>query len=265
VVTANGTAGIKERAESNEGTGRIAQAYRAEEGSDTLPIAVGRIAFLTDRSHAEALPALTSLGLDVKTLPVSPDSVSYLTDLAPELVVVDAMADPEAAFSALSLLAAVRAKPAPVMAVVGHADLDRFAWDQVVDELVRSDASASELRLRLAILTRRTGGAGEATLRLGPLAMSRDTYQVAVSGRVLDLTYKEFELLRFLVEHAGRVYTRTELLSEVWGYNFYGGTRTVDVHVRRLRAKLGPEHEGLIQTVRGVGYRSAAERDGTSP
>jgi DNA-binding response OmpR family regulator len=83
---------------------------------------------------------------------------------------------------------------------------------------------------------------------------------VLVAGRILDLTYKEFELLKFLVQRPGRVFTRTELLSEVWGYNFYGGTRTVDVHVRRLRAKLGPEHEALIQTVRGVGYRAAEPR-----
>ena len=97
-------------------------------------------------------------------------------------------------------------------------------------------------------------------IRLGPLAIDTDTYQVVVAGRVLDLTYKEFELLRFLVQRPGRVFTRTELLSQVWGYNFYGGTRTVDVHVRRLRAKLGPEHESIIQTIRGVGYRAAEPR-----
>src|SRR5205814_1846678 len=83
-----------------------------------------------------------------------------------------------------------------------------------------------------------------------------ETYRVTAEGRPLDLTYKEFELLRFLAQHPGRVYTRPGLLREVWGYDFYGGTRTVDVHVRRLRAKLGPEHEHLIQTVRGVGYRN---------
>jgi DNA-binding response OmpR family regulator len=107
------------------------------------------------------------------------------------------------------------------------------------------------------MLARRTGWTGEATLRLGPLSINTDTYQVTVGGRVLDLTYKEFELLRFLVQRPGRVFTRSALLQEVWGYNFYGGTRTVDVHVRRLRAKLGPEYENLIETVRGVGYRAA--------
>jgi len=131
----------------------------------------------------------------------------------------------------------------------------------VADELVFSWTSAAELKLRLAMLARRTGGAGEAMLKLGPLAINTETYQVTVSGRVLDLTYKEFELLRFLVSRPGRVFTRSALLSEVWGYNFYGGTRTVDVHVRRLRAKLGSEHEALIETIRGVGYRAADPED----
>jgi DNA-binding response OmpR family regulator len=107
------------------------------------------------------------------------------------------------------------------------------------------------------MLLRRTGGDAETTVRLGPLVIDTETYRVSVAGTPVDLTYKEFQLLRFLVQRPGRVFTRTDLLLEVWGYDFYGGTRTVDVHVRRLRAKLGVEHEGLIETVRGVGYRAA--------
>jgi DNA-binding response OmpR family regulator len=80
------------------------------------------------------------------------------------------------------------------------------------------------------------------------------SYSAKVNGRPLDLTYKEFELLRFLAQHPGRVFTREQLLSEVWGYDYFGGTRTVDVHIRRLRAKLG-DLEALIGTVRNVGYR----------
>ena len=94
-------------------------------------------------------------------------------------------------------------------------------------------------------------------IRLGALALDTETYRVTANGRSLDLTFKEFELLRFLASSPGRVFTRPTLLREVWGYDFYGGTRTVDVHVRRLRAKLGPEHEHLIETVRSVGYRAA--------
>ena len=95
----------------------------------------------------------------------------------------------------------------------------------------------------------------------GTPAIDTESYRVTALGRPLDLTFKEFELLRFLASRAGRVFTRPALLREVWGYDFYGGTRTVDVHVRRLRAKLGPEHEHLIQTVRSVGYRAADAED----
>jgi len=220
---------------------------------------VGRIVFLSDRSPAEALPAVQSLGFDVKTEPLAPDSLAHLPDLSPSVIVCDGEDNPEQAYRLVSLLAASRAQ-IPVVALLSRPDLERFPWHEIADEFVHSGASAVELKLRLAMLARRTGGAGEAVVRLGPLSMNTETYQVFVSGRVLDLTYREFEVLRFLIQRPGRVFTRGELLSEVWGYNFYGGTRTVDVHIRRLRAKLGPEHEGLIQTVRGVGYRAAEPR-----
>jgi DNA-binding response OmpR family regulator len=85
--------------------------------------------------------------------------------------------------------------------------------------------------------------------------LNLETYQAAVAGKALDLTYMEYELLRFLAARPGKVFTRETLLSRVWGYEYYGGARTVDVHVRRLRAKLGEEHAHLIETVRSVGYR----------
>jgi DNA-binding response OmpR family regulator len=214
---------------------------------------VGRVVFLTDRPLAEALPALHALGFDVKAQPLAPESVAHLDDLSPSVVFVDAEENPDHAFRLLGLITE-GGLAVPVVAVVTRPDLERFAWAEVADEFVHSGASAAELQVRLAMLARRAGGGDDGTLRLGPLVVNVDTYQVSVAGRLLDLTYKEFELLRFLIQRAGRVFTRSELLSEVWGYNFYGGTRTVDVHVRRLRAKLGPEHEGLIRTVRGVGY-----------
>lgn len=92
-------------------------------------------------------------------------------------------------------------------------------------------------------------------IRSGELTIDEATYTARLRGRVLDLTFKEFELLKYLAQHPGRVFTRAQLLQEVWGYDYFGGTRTVDVHVRRLRAKLGAEYESLIGTVRNVGYR----------
>jgi DNA-binding response OmpR family regulator len=107
-------------------------------------------------------------------------------------------------------------------------------------------------------------------VRAGELNIDPDTYAAKLKGRPLDLTYKEFELLKFLSQHPGRVFTRDQLLREVWGYDYYGGTRTVDVHVRRLRAKLGSEYESMIGTVRQVGYkfvvppnRALPDRDAT--
>jgi DNA-binding response OmpR family regulator len=92
-------------------------------------------------------------------------------------------------------------------------------------------------------------------IRNGDLTIDEATYTARLRNRILDLTFKEFELLKYLAQHPGRVFTRAQLLQEVWGYDYFGGTRTVDVHVRRLRAKLGAEHEQLIGTVRNVGYR----------
>ena len=92
-------------------------------------------------------------------------------------------------------------------------------------------------------------------IRSGEVVVDDATYTAKIGGRTLDLTFKEFELLKYLAQHPGRVFSRQQLLQEVWGYDYFGGTRTVDVHVRRLRAKLGPENETLIGTVRNVGYR----------
>ena len=118
-----------------------------------------------------------------------------------------------------------------------------------------------DARLRLAI-TRADPGETEESgpIRAGDVVIDEATYSARVRGQILDLTYKEFELLKFLAQHPGRVFSRAQLLQEVWGYDYFGGTRTVDVHVRRLRAKLGSEHESLIGTIRNVGYRFVADR-----
>ena len=139
--------------------------------------------------------------------------------------------------------------------LVERPDLERYPWHEVADEFVYPGAPEGGARVRLAMLRRRVGAPTAASSAWATCSIDTETYRVTAPGRSLDLTFKEFELLRFLATLAGRVYTRPALLREVWGYDFYGGTRTVDVHVRRLRAKLGAEHEQLIETVRCVGYR----------
>jgi DNA-binding response OmpR family regulator len=211
---------------------------------------------LTDRSPDLALPALAQAGVVAKHDNLSEAILGEALALSPDLVLVDAAENPGQAFS---VLRALRERDAgmPVVAIVERGDLERFAWEDLADDVLFPGAPAAEIRVRLAMLRRRSGAGDGSTIRLGPMTLDVDTYRVTVAGRPLDLTFKEFEVLRFLASRPGRVFTRPTLLREVWGYDFYGGTRTVDVHVRRLRAKLGPENEDLIQTVRGVGYRAA--------
>jgi DNA-binding response OmpR family regulator len=216
-----------------------------------------RILFLSDRSPDQVLPAALGLGVDVKSETPSADTLARLPDLSPDLVVADGAGDPERAVEVLTSLRAAGG-PVGVLAVVSRADLGRFPWAEVADDVIFPEATEAEVRLRANLIRSRRGDVGDAVIRLGAVAINVETYQVTVGGRPLDLTFKEFELLRHFAQHPGRAASRARLLQEVWGYDFYGGTRTVDVHVRRLRAKLGPEHEHLIETVRGVGYRAAS-------
>ncbi len=128
------------------------------------------------------------------------------------------------------------------------------------DDWLLPNAGPAEIETRLRLARDRASSrAAEPTAAVGDLVVDEDSYQVRLRGEPLDLTYKEFELLKALAMSPNRVFTRELLLSEVWGYDYYGGSRTVDVHIRRLRAKLGPEHESMIVTVRGVGYKLVPE------
>jgi DNA-binding response OmpR family regulator len=218
------------------------------------------LVLLSDRAPEAALPALADLRFDVKVDALAASALDHVRELEPAVLLVDADENPGQAWS---LLQAVQAADLqiPILAVIDPDGVERYPWHEVVDEFVFPGAPPAEIGLRVAVLRRRAGVSDEPTIRLGALSIDTETYRVTAQGRPLDLTFKEFELLRFLASRAGRVFTRPALLREVWGYDFYGGTRTVDVHVRRLRAKLGPEHEHLIQTVRSVGYRAAEAED----
>ena len=180
-----------------------------------------------------------------------------LIPIHPDLLLVDATADTSVAEEATRRLSmAWEVGLPPILVVVDETGIDRFRFEAGADDFVMTGAAPGEVAARLALLTRRAGHGDEATvLKVGDLTVNPENYQVYVRGRPLDLTYKEFELLKFLAQRPGRVCDRDLLLREVWGFDYYGGTRTVDVHVRRLRAKLGAEHETLIETIRNVGYR----------
>jgi len=172
----------------------------------------------------------------------------------PDVCIVDATKDLTAGRETCRALKEL-APRMPVMAAMAPDALDALGPDWNVDSFVIEGAGPEELVARVRLLVGSHLVDSPATIRIGELSIDPETYQVRLRGRPLDLTYKEFELLRYLAQRPARVFSRSQLLQEVWGYDYFGGTRTVDVHVRRLRAKLGPEHESLIATVRNVGYK----------
>ena len=172
--------------------------------------------------------------------------------------------DHEAAFA---LCRALRKRDMPLTPLLLVVELDRLdeleLREDLFDDFCVVPWKGQELEARLAHLFWRTGrGTRPDLVEYGPLVLNLETYQATLSSRPLDLTYMEYELLKFLATHPGKVFTRETLLSRVWGYEYYGGARTVDVHIRRLRAKLGEEHANLISTVRSVGYRFGQSRWG---
>lgn len=207
-------------------------------------------------SHS-VLPALGLLG---HTLRVVPLEAGAIIDAPPhDWVLVDARRD---LVSARGLCRIIRTTgvQVPLMAVVTEGGLIAISAEWGLDDLLLETAGPAEVETRLRLAATRLPvseptEADDPVVRAGELVVDDQTYAAKIRGRTLDLTFKEFELLKYIAQHPGRVFSRAQLLQEVWGYDYYGGTRTVDVHVRRLRAKLGPEHEALIGTVRHVGYK----------
>ncbi|APU17816.1 MULTISPECIES: winged-helix domain-containing protein [Actinoalloteichus] len=211
---------------------------------------------LTSASNAGAvLPALSLLPHSVH---LGAPEVSGLLERRPhDAVLVDGTQDLVGARRLCGLLAAADVE-APVVAVIGEGGLVALSADWGVAEILLPTAGPAEVDARLRLLHGRAEQQAQSEgeiLTFGELVIEEATYTARLRGKPMELTYKEFELLKYLAQHAGRVFTRSQLLQEVWGYDFFGGARTVDVHVRRLRAKLGPEHEQLIGTVRNVGYK----------
>ena len=178
--------------------------------------------------------------------------------------IICADADPEAAFAACRTLRKRDLPLEPLLLLISVIQLEDLELrEDLFDDFCLMPFQPKELEARLKHLFWRTGrGTRPELIEYGPLVLNLETYQAAIGGRPLDLTYMEYELLKFLATHPGKVFTRETLLSRVWGYDYYGGARTVDVHIRRLRAKLGEEHAPLIQTVRSVGYRFGQSRFG---
>jgi DNA-binding response OmpR family regulator len=208
----------------------------------------------------EVLPALELLNHKVHILPAEPTA---LLDTDPcDVILVDARKDLVGARSLTQLLRTTGLST-PLILVLTEGGMAAVSANWQADDVVLDTAGPAEVEARLRLVMARASTAEEESkteIHAAGVVIDEASYTARVGGTQLNLTYKEFELLKYLAQHPGRVYTRDQLLHEVWGYDYFGGTRTVDVHVRRLRAKLGPDHEGLIGTVRNVGYRFTLTR-----
>jgi DNA-binding response OmpR family regulator len=202
--------------------------------------------------------ALTAALLEIGAAPVPIQGVEDARDRRPDegwgATIVEVAAEPG---DALAVARKIRDEEAvPVLLVVDRTSTGDLVGEHGFDDFLLTPVDHEELKVRLARID-----VSETSLDLDPVLRHRDlelnteTYQATIAGEPRDLTFMEYELLRFFVEHPRKVWSREQILSKVWGYDYFGGSRTVDVHVRRLRAKLGEERAAWITTVRSVGYR----------
>lgn len=144
----------------------------------------------------------------------------------------------------------------PVLAIFSKETLNGLDSDLSIDDFIVEPCDLSELAVRIRRTAKRSDtGAGGESIKCGDLVIDQVKCEVSVSGKLIPLTFREFELLKFLASNKGRVFTREVLLNQVWGYDYYGGDRTVDVHIRRLRSKIEDLSHSFIETLRNIGYR----------
>ncbi|MBM7026002.1 winged helix-turn-helix domain-containing protein [Clavibacter zhangzhiyongii] len=213
---------------------------------------MAQLLILTSSADTDVLPALGLLSH--RTRHVQADAASLVNAPAADLVLVDARRDLASAKSLCKILTTTGGGT-PLILVLTEGGLTAVSADWGATDVILDSAGPAEVDARIRLVIGRA--AQEQTgskIQASGVVIDEASYSAKVHGKPLDLTFKEFELLRFFASHPSRVFTREQLLSEVWGYDYFGGTRTVDVHVRRLRAKLG-DLESLIGTVRNVGYR----------
>ena len=213
---------------------------------------MAQLLILTGAVDGDVLPALGLLSHRVRSIPAEP--ASLINAPAADLILVDARQDLASAKSLCKILTTTGVN-VPLVLVLTEGGLTAVSAEWGIDDVLLETAGPAEVdaRIRL-VIARLAQDKSSSKIQASGVVIDEASYSAKVHGRPLDLTFKEFELLRFLATHPSRVFTREQLLSEVWGYDYFGGTRTVDVHVRRLRAKLG-DLESLIGTVRNVGYR----------
>ncbi|HEY4152992.1 MAG TPA: response regulator transcription factor [Pseudolysinimonas sp.] len=213
---------------------------------------MAQLLILTSAVDSDVLPALGLLSHRVRSIPAEP--AALINAPAADLIFVDGRQDLASAKSLCKILTTTGVN-VPLVLVLTEGGLTAVSADWGIDDVLLETAGPAEVDARIRLVIGRLAQEKSSSkIQASGVVIDEASYSAKVHGRPLDLTFKEFELLRFLATHPSRVFTREQLLSEVWGYDYFGGTRTVDVHVRRLRAKLG-DLESLIGTVRNVGYR----------
>ncbi len=213
---------------------------------------MAQLLILTSAANNDVLPALALLSHSAKLIPAQAEHL--ITAPESDLILLDARSNLAPAKALCQILRTMNIAT-PLLLVVTEGGLAAVSPDWGVDDVILDTAGPAEVDARIRLNAGRQARTEPSnTIRAAGVVIDEASYSAKVHGKPLDLTYKEFELLRFLAANPSRVFTREQLLSEVWGYDYFGGTRTVDVHVRRLRAKLG-DQESLIGTVRNVGYR----------
>ena len=212
-------------------------------------------------NSVEVLPALSLLNHQVKIMPA--EASALINAPVCDAVLVDARKDLPTVKSLCRILRTTGIS-APLIGITTEGGLIAINSEWGLDEILLESAGPAEVDVRLRLVISRLKGEitpNSQEIERGDLIIDESAYSVRLRGELVDLTFKEFELLRFLAQHPGRVFSRQQLLQEVWGFDYFGGTRTVDVHIRRLRAKLGPEYEAFIGTLRNVGYRFVPNRE----
>ncbi|MFM7014673.1 MAG: winged-helix domain-containing protein [Actinomycetota bacterium] len=212
---------------------------------------MAQLLVLTAAAESEVLPALALLSHRIRYIAAEP--ASLVNAPGHDLVFLDARKD-LAGSKALAKILVATGLSTPLIVILSEGGLAAMSNDWGANDIILESAGPAEIETRIKLALGRAREEKPEGINSSGVVIDEHSYSAKVHGRPLDLTYKEFELLKFLAQHPGRVFSREQLLSEVWGYDYFGGTRTVDVHVRRLRAKLG-DLEALIGTVRNVGYR----------
>ena len=191
-----------------------------------------------------------SVSTDIK---ITPDKAA---EQGLDITLVNINGSPDSSGSSYLDKKTGRHRNPPVIALLSAETLESLDPATPIDDFVLTPWDANEVALRVKRILRRTKGIGRGeSIKCGDLVIDLDNREVTVGGRLVTLTFREYELLKFLASNRGRAFTREGLLNEVWGYDYFGGDRTVDVHIRRLRSKIEDSTHTFIETVRNIGYR----------